>query len=184
LTISPPAALHGGQRPRVSPYYADDRVTLYHGDCREIAEWLAADVLVTDPPYGIGWRIGNNRRSGSRAHGGIANDEDTSVRDHILTAWGTQRPGVVFGSFDAGQPSGVKQTLVYRKPADAGLVGSVTGFRRDVEPIYVIGSWPARTARWSAVITCTARKGLGLVPRRRPRPRPAPKRPSSPRPPA
>jgi hypothetical protein len=155
LTISPPAALHGGQRPRVSPYYADDRVTLYHGDCREIAEWLAADVLVTDPPYGIGWRIGNNRRSGSRAHGGIANDEDTSVRDHILTAWGTQRPGVVFGSFDAGQPSGVKQTLVYRKPADAGLVGSVTGFRRDVEPIYVIGSWPARTARWSAVITAS-----------------------------
>jgi site-specific DNA-methyltransferase (adenine-specific) len=40
-----------------APYYADDRVTIYHGDCRTLLDSGAVDVgevgvVVADPPYG------------------------------------------------------------------------------------------------------------------------------------
>ena len=36
-----------------TPYYTDDYCTIYHGDCREIIGGLAADLVVTDPPYNV-----------------------------------------------------------------------------------------------------------------------------------
>ena len=96
----------------MNPYYADDLVTLYHGDCREITEWLAADVLVTDPPYGISWgrrfgdaRLGTKNRKTERA--AVIGDADTSARDAVLDRW-LPRPAVVFGTWRVapGTPEG------------------------------------------------------------------------------
>jgi len=38
----------------MKPYYEQDGVTIYHGDCREVLPSIVADVIVTDPPYGTG----------------------------------------------------------------------------------------------------------------------------------
>ena len=50
----------------MTPYYADDFVTLYHGDCREVLSGIGGvDVILTDPPFfmpaqhyqsRVGWR--------------------------------------------------------------------------------------------------------------------------------
>jgi DNA modification methylase len=40
----------------VKPYYEASGITIYHGDCRELLPEVKADVLVTDPPYGLGER--------------------------------------------------------------------------------------------------------------------------------
>ena len=40
----------------MNPYYQDDRVTIYHGDCIELLRDFKDnefDLVVTDPPYGI-----------------------------------------------------------------------------------------------------------------------------------
>jgi len=36
-----------------TPYYEQSGVTIYHGDCRDLLP-LACDVVITDPPYGVG----------------------------------------------------------------------------------------------------------------------------------
>jgi len=39
----------------MKPYYEEDGIVIYHGDCRKILPGLpAADLVLTDPPYGIG----------------------------------------------------------------------------------------------------------------------------------
>ncbi len=38
------------------PYYEENGITIYHGDCREILPLLPkVDLVLTDPPYGIGF---------------------------------------------------------------------------------------------------------------------------------
>lgn len=38
----------------MTPYYQDDSVTIYHGDCRQVMPGLTADLTLTDPPYNVG----------------------------------------------------------------------------------------------------------------------------------
>jgi len=135
------------------PYYQDDLVKLYHGDCREVAEWLEADVLVTDPPYGRAWKQGESgiaRGWSSDAHPGIAGDKDTTTRDAALHAWGP-RPAILFGDLMLSPPSGTKQVLILQKSPLMGTKGTFLNFRRDAEAIYLLG-WRAGLGGTTSVL--------------------------------
>lgn len=42
------------------PYYCEDGITIFHGDCREILPSLGRfDLLLTDPPYGVAVKTSN-----------------------------------------------------------------------------------------------------------------------------
>lgn len=127
----------------MTPYYSDDLVTLYHGDCLEVTEWLSADVLMTDPPYGTQFSAENPKGGyGRRQNAGlgpegfvIANDGTTETRDAALALWG-DRPALVFGSPRLPDPPHIKiaDRLVWDKKRP-GMNGGPWRYRH--ESIYV-----------------------------------------------
>lgn len=152
----------------MSLYYQDDFVTLYHGDClTEHREWLTADVLVTDPPYGRAWKQGDTgklRGWASDNHSGIANDSSTDARDQALSVWGYGKPSLAFGDLMLSPPTGTKHTLVYDKGPGGGFTGAVGGYRRNVEAIYLIGGgWGSGLGGRSAIVTTGKSAGGNLA---------------------
>jgi DNA modification methylase len=119
----------------VTPYYHDDYITLYHGDCRELMPCLDAEVMVTDPPYGYGYACGSDRSPWQ--HQPIANDDDLSVRDEVLAAW--RGPALVFGSWKCPAPTGTHTVLVWDKGLAAGMGDLSVPWKPNFELIYVIG---------------------------------------------
>jgi site-specific DNA-methyltransferase (adenine-specific) len=124
----------------MSVYYRDDYVTLYHADCLTETTWNQADVLVTDPPYGMAYRSGRRKELNE-----IAGDRNLNVRDEALTLWGN-KPALVFGTWKQPRPADVKQLIVWDKRGGAGFSGDLNMVWADItEEIYVMGSgWVGR----------------------------------------
>ena len=61
----------------VAPYFERDGIVIYHGDCRDVLpsiEPASAGLVLTDPPYGVGYSTGYRRnvvRSSTRLHGDL-----------------------------------------------------------------------------------------------------------------
>ena len=147
----------------MKPYYEDEWVTLYHGDCLQITDWLAADVLVTDPPYGISYSRGvwAKQLGGREGSDGIANDGTVETRDRALTLWGSG-PALVFGSDRAPRPTGVRWPLIFEKPTVAcGLVGRRGPWLANWEFIFACGDWPDQTPSRGSVYRTRALASSG-----------------------
>jgi site-specific DNA-methyltransferase (adenine-specific) len=136
----------------MKPYYQDDWVTLYHGNCLEITDWLEADVLVTDPPYGQSYKSNMNRGNRQNWHDAIKGDDDVTVRDNALTLWGDEKAGLVFGTWKVEKPKQTKQTVIWDK-TPCGFMGDLSiPFGSAHEEIYCIGKNGWTGTRESSII--------------------------------
>ena len=82
----------------MTPYYEQDGITIWHGDCRELIDSIEFDQIVTDPPYGIGYEIifGDYDQ--------VAGDQDTTLAEWVVNLG---VPTVAFGAnhYAAALPS-------------------------------------------------------------------------------
>jgi len=87
--------------PGIKPYYADDYAVVIHGDCREILPGLSpVDLVLTDPPYGIGR---DGKPPSTSSHGGhkgyqfLGWDHSRPSGETLETVLAKGRHGVVWG---------------------------------------------------------------------------------------
>jgi site-specific DNA-methyltransferase (adenine-specific) len=112
----------------VIPYYEQDGVTIYHGDCREVLLGLVEepDLVLADPPYGMNnncdytrFTMGPNGHgaAASRRHAPVHGDDEPFdptpwLRFNRVVLWG-------WNHFAARLPVGT--TLVWIKRLDGGF---------------------------------------------------------------
>lgn len=155
------------------PYYQDDYVTLYHGDCLEVTEWLAADVLVTDPPYGIAWRgITTGLNKDYKKHAaGIKNDHSAEVRDKAIALWGG-KPAIVFGSWRVERPANTQHRLIWHKQGQSPGPLNAPFMTQD-EEIYILGKgFRSSSPPLRSVITTTEARSIEVAKIGHPTPKP------------
>lgn len=121
------------------PYYIDSMVAIYHGDSREILPLLApVDLIVTDPPYGVGMQYGDN-----------TDDNPDTYWDWFLPVLALMRgcsQQVVFTHRQAALRflTDWDHVCAWHKPFN--LTYSIKGWQAKWEPVFVYGAEVTRIA--------------------------------------
>ena len=98
----------------MTPYYQDDAVTIYHGDCREILPLIQdVDLVVTSPPYNMGLVPGGNGRGMYRPG---ASNKAGRFRD----GYGQHADALPQAEYDAWQREIIR--LCWAQLTDAGAI--------------------------------------------------------------
>ncbi len=88
----------------MTPYYEQDGIVIYHGDCRDVLdEWeglrtKSFDLLLTDPPYGItADRDRNSQKNGWVDYGGGGWDMEAADPETLIRCRNVAKAAVIWG---------------------------------------------------------------------------------------
>jgi site-specific DNA-methyltransferase (adenine-specific) len=158
----------------VTVVFEDDLTTIIHGKWQDHIDLLdAADVLVTDPPYGMDYQS-NFPKGGPTEK--VRGDKTTQERDDLLDRWFggwngaiTQadfrfdRPAIVFGTWRSPHPSWpLRQLVIWHKGDRPGMGDLSLPWGPSHEDIYILGGmgaghWTGK--RGPSVIRARTREG-------------------------
>lgn len=152
----------------MSILFEDELTTVIHGRWQDHLDVIdTADVLITDPPYGMSY-ISNFAIAGPSAP--VRGDKDTVERDTLLDRWFNlagsallNRPALVFGTWRVPRPEWpVRQLLIWHKGDRPGMGDLSLPWGPSHEDIYVMGGvgeghWTGK--RGPSVIRARTREG-------------------------
>lgn len=135
----------------MTPYFQDEHVTIWHGDCLDLLPTIApVDIVLTDPPYNVGIRYGDGTNDARGDYGAWCRAWFALCRERCKVMALT--PGIVnVALWTAIEPP--KWMMAWIKPAAMGR--SPMGFC-NWEPVLVYGK--PQTNRGVDVVTA------GIVP--------------------
>lgn len=142
----------------MTPYYDRAGITIYLGDCRDVLPGVEADVLLTDPDYGVGMDYGSPSLSATEA--------DSLLKTMLSLANIRTGHGLMFWSGSWQRIKDLDSTIqetawairhfgIWYKPNGAGASGN--GFARRFETWFWLdkGLMP-KSGEWSRLPDCIA----------------------------
>jgi DNA modification methylase len=153
------------------PYYQENGITIYHGDCREVLPNLArdsVDMLLTDPPYGALWQSGFRKET----LGPIIGDESLDVAEEAIPlaclVLKQRRHAYVFGRYKLTVPgrSDLAELIWNKGQVGLGDTASTWGISHEYIQFFTSNKSRAGAERGDGRLACRLRRGSVLnVPR-------------------
>jgi len=121
----------------VQPFFEEDGITILQGDARELIYQVDAQVVISDPPYGVNFL---SSQGSEWRNTPIVGDRDDSLARWIVSYCRTKLlPAAVFWGVRIARPEGWKGCLVWSKGEHAGLGDLSFPWKPCHEEIYIFG---------------------------------------------
>ena len=155
----------------IEPIYDRDGITIYNADCLDVLPIIEADVLISDPDYGVGINY-TKRASGINANevdgpGSLKAEDADALLAAMLNSVRVRKPsGLLFWSGSVARLDAFKSTVemsgwrrhhmgIWYKPNGAGPSGN--GLARRFEPWFWVvqgDGKPQRDGEWGFLPDC------------------------------